>query len=352
MKHFYFLFSIVFLALFVMPLQAQKPACSLPKIQNLTISKITATSAVANWTQVAGAVSYYIEVDDITAKKPLVFTAIVDVPPANLTGLVADHHYEVRVYSFCSNGFQSAPTIAKFYTQGIIIDTDVIQLPGSPKDDKCGCAATYKNSVISQSWINGEKGCESYVIIVNDNKFWIRKYNNVVSIHESKECQALSVTTVQSTYSYLGSTMSSIKVMLGGSHIANVVFGTGKFLVFPAKKSSTVEIKPCNIVCEMTFVKPMIGKIDQNDSSEFSTWENNFEIYPSTVQDLLQIKYNRVEDGTTFTIIDLNGQRIAEFKANSEEDLITYEASSLKNGMYIVLMTAPNGERKVKRFVK
>ncbi len=351
------------MSLFVTTLQAQNSGCSLKAPKNLTVTNITSNSAIANWTLVTNAIAYDVEVVDVITKK-VVFKKKVDAPPVDLTGLAPNTLYEARVSPACVGGSLGAPAIASFVTMGIIIEDDVVQFQNPPKDDFCGCSATIKKIIKAQNWITGKEGCEGYLILINGYKLWIKKNNNKVSVCTAN-CQktAVSVSVSVSASSVVNSAgicCSSLLVKIGASDIAHISFDIGRFEINPLSNNTSVEIRQCKAVCT-TPTKSVLNKsasdnvseiIDEDDLSDITVFENDFEVYPSMVQDLLQIKYNNVEEGTTFTILNLNGQLIADFKASSEQDLILYEASSLKNGMYIVIMQMPNGERKVKRFFK
>lgn len=360
MKHFFYLFNIVFLSLFVTTLQAQNSGCSLKAPKNLTVTNITSNSAVANWTLVTNAIAYDVEVIDVVTKK-VVFKIDAKAPPVNLIGLAPNTLYEVRVSPACVGGYLGSPAIARFVTKGIIIEDDVVQFQNPPKDDFCGCSATIKTIIKAQKWTTGE-GCEGYLILINGYKLWIKKDNNTVSVC-SANCQKPIVPVsveASSVANSAGIYCPSLLVKIGGSDIAHISFDIGRFEIKPLSSKTSVEIRPCKAVCTTPIIKVLNKSasdnvseiIDEADLSDITVFENDFEVYPSVVQDLLQIKYNNVEEGTTFTILNLNGQLIADFKASSEQDLILYEASSLKNGMYIVIMQMPNGDRKVKRFFK
>ena len=361
MKHFFYLFNIVFLSLFVTTLQAQNLGCSLKAPKNLTVTNITSNSAVANWTLVTNAIAYDVEVVDVLTKT-VVFKIDANTSPVNLTGLAPNTLYEVRVTPACVGGSLGSPAVARFVTMGIIIEDDVVQLQNPPKDELCGCSATIKTIIKAQNWITDKEGCEGYLILINGYRLWIKKDNNTVSVC-SANCQKTIVPVsvkASSVANSAGIYCPSLLVKIGSSNIAHISFDIGRFEIKPLSSKTSVEIRQCNAVCTTPIIKVLSKSasdnvseiIDEEDLSDITVFENDFEVYPSMVQDLLQIKYNNVEEGTTFTILNLNGQHIAAFKASSEQDLILYEASSLRNGMYVVIMQMPNGERKVKRFFK
>ncbi len=303
--------------------------CGVPA--SLSTSNITTSSATLNWGAVSGAVSYTLQ---YRAAGTATWTSSTSTTNSKvISGLTASTQFEYQVLTVCTSSSSAFSASAYFTT---------LSAGGN-------CVDNYEpnNASGSAKLISVNTDIKGLISPSSDNDYF--KFNNTVATPNIK----ITLTTLPANY--------NVKLIKSGTLATGSNSGvTDETIIYNTSIIGTYKVKVYGVSgannatscytlkVQLNSTPFRISNFDNNTATEevsIITEQNQDEIisaYPNPVKDILNIKFNSLEEGKVgIKVLDVLGRTVIESQRTVATGMNNFELSmsQLIDGIYFIGVT-------------